>query len=284
LSALNDGGPKLIQLDSKDEAEYQRPLMLYIPPLAWFVIGWLSGVLLGPHIKYPVWVWLTLAVIATFAAYFNRKDKRLRTMLIMVVMFGTGSARYEWAQPVVDEDFVAYYNDKGEVTFEGVVIDEPDVRDAFTQLRVEVDVLRLEDGPAIPVHGMVQVRVPRFPTIAYGERIRIHGELVTPTVFENFNYKDYLARQGVHSLVYFGSIQVIPNPPSANLIQQVQIAFFKQIYAIKGYALAAITSTFPEPQGSLLSGILLGVETSIPASLQDSFRATGTSHIIAISG
>jgi hypothetical protein len=41
------------------------------------------------------------AVIAAFAAYFNRKDKRLRAMLIMVVMFGLGGARYEWAQIVL---------------------------------------------------------------------------------------------------------------------------------------------------------------------------------------
>jgi competence protein ComEC len=273
----------LTQLDTLDGIERQHS-SIYIPPLAWFTIGWLSGVLLGPYIKYPVWVWITFAFIAAFATYVNRKDKRLRIGLIMVVMFGLGGARYEWAQPVVDEHFIAYYNDKGEATFEGVVIDEPDMRDTFTQLRVEVDVLRLEDGPALPVHGTIQVRIPRFPAIAYGQRIRMHGELVTPTVFEDFNYKDYLARQGVHSLVYYGSIQVIPNLPAANPIQQFQIAFFKQIYALKTHALAAITSTFPEPQGSLLSGILLGVETSIPASLQDAFRATGTSHIVAISG
>jgi competence protein ComEC len=278
------GEPQLIQLDSKDEAERQRSLTLYIPPLAWFTIGWLSGVLLGPYIKYPIWIWLIFAIIVALAAYFNRKDKRQRTALIMVVMFGLGGAWYEWAQPVVDEHFVAFYNDKGEATFEGVVIDEPDVRDAFTQLRVEVDVLRLEDGPALPVHGTIQVRIPRFPAITYGERIRMHGELVTPTVFDDFNYKDYLARQGVHSLVYYGSIQTIQNPPTANPIQQLRVAVFKQIYALKGHALAAITSTFPEPQASLLSGILLGVETGIPASLQDAFRATGTSHIVAISG
>jgi competence protein ComEC len=40
----------------------------------------------------------------------------------------------------------------------------------------------------------------------------------------------------------------------------------------------------PEPQASLLTGILLGDDSSIPKGVQDAFRATGTSHIIAISG
>jgi competence protein ComEC len=40
----------------------------------------------------------------------------------------------------------------------------------------------------------------------------------------------------------------------------------------------------PEPQASLLAGILLGEGSGMPKSVQDAFRTTGTSHIIAISG
>ena len=49
-------------------------------------------------------------------------------------------------------------------------------------------------------------------------------------------------------------------------------------------ALATIVRIFPEPQGSLLSGILLGVESGIPDSLKEDFRKAGASHIVAISG
>ena len=41
---------------------------------------------------------------------------------------------------------------------------------------------------------------------------------------------------------------------------------------------------FPQPHAALLSGILLGVDSGLPRSLQDDFRTTGTAHIIAISG
>jgi competence protein ComEC len=40
----------------------------------------------------------------------------------------------------------------------------------------------------------------------------------------------------------------------------------------------------PEPQASLLNGILLGDDSGLPADVQDEFRLTGTTHIIAISG
>jgi hypothetical protein len=40
----------------------------------------------------------------------------------------------------------------------------------------------------------------------------------------------------------------------------------------------------PEPQVSLLSGILLGIAAGLPAEAQEDFRVTGTSHAIAIGG
>ena len=46
----------------------------------------------------------------------------------------------------------------------------------------------------------------------------------------------------------------------------------------------AQTLRVPEPQASLLTGILLGDDSGIPKSVQDAFRTTSTSHIVAISG
>ncbi len=40
----------------------------------------------------------------------------------------------------------------------------------------------------------------------------------------------------------------------------------------------------PEPQASLAQGIILGIRTNIPASLEDDFVRSGTAHILAISG
>jgi competence protein ComEC len=47
---------------------------------------------------------------------------------------------------------------------------------------------------------------------------------------------------------------------------------------------SAIQQILPQPQASLLSGILLGVDAGLPVVVQEDFRATGTTHIIAISG
>ncbi|MFB0545793.1 MAG: DNA internalization-related competence protein ComEC/Rec2, partial [Anaerolineae bacterium] len=56
------------------------------------------------------------------------------------------------------------------------------------------------------------------------------------------------------------------------------------LYSFKAKAQATIAQILPEPEASLLTGILLGVESGIPEKLVESFNATSTTHVIAISG
>lgn len=48
--------------------------------------------------------------------------------------------------------------------------------------------------------------------------------------------------------------------------------------------IGVINSLLPEPQASLLNGILFGVKATMPKSLYQALVATGTLHIIALSG
>ena len=110
----------------------------------------------------------------------------------------------------------------------------------------------------------------------YGERIRIRGKLLTPPENEEFSYREYLARQGVHSYMSQTEVTHLPGD-GGNPIR-------KAIYAFKDKALKNIYLIFPDPEASLLAGILLGVDTGLPKDLQQAFKDTGTAHIIAISG
>ena len=49
-------------------------------------------------------------------------------------------------------------------------------------------------------------------------------------------------------------------------------------------ARAVLAQILPEPHAALLTGILLGDDAGMSPELQDAFGATGTSHIITISG
>ncbi len=57
-----------------------------------------------------------------------------------------------------------------------------------------------------------------------------------------------------------------------------------EIYSLRDQALSKVKRLYPAPESELLAGILLGVESGIPALLQEAYQITGTAQIIAISG
>jgi competence protein ComEC len=149
------------------------------------------------------------------------------------------------------------------------------VRDQQINLRLRVESIR-QGETDLPVGGLLLVRAPRYPEYAYGDRLIVMGRPETPPVFEDFSYKDYLARFGIHSMVRRPSIQLVASGQGH--------PFWATMYAFKASASATINQILPEPAAALLNGILLGVETGIPRDLYEAFNLTGSSHIIVISG
>lgn len=275
-----------------DVKNAQTRATLYIPPLAWLTSGWLTGVALAlnPSSDWWVWrngwIWLSVAFVVASVAFWVRSNITRRIAAISIVLLGLGGAWASWRQPDAQHDpsQLAFYNETDNATIEGYVVGEPDVRENHVNLRIEADQLLItESSEAISVHGTALVQVPRVPQINYGDRLRVSGSLQEPPFVGSFDYAEYLARQGVYSLLRSESASLITNS-SPPWWLQLQFIFLKPVFQFKQSALAAIARTFPEPQGSLLSGILLGVDTNVPGSLQEAFRVTGTSHILAISG
>ena len=150
----------------------------------------------------------------------------------------------------------------------GVVRSPPDVRDSYTNLRLEADTLQsVQDGQSLPVEGMVLAKVPLGEEWHYGDRLRLTGKLETPPAEEEFSYREYLARQGVYSLIQPTEISLLStnqgNPAWAAL------------YALKQYALDTVYRIFPDPEASLMAGILLGVEVRYPCGRSRSLQSYG---------
>jgi competence protein ComEC len=239
--------------------------------ICWFAGLWLASV---SGLSLPIW--LVIGAVGGAGAVLFGRQAHARVTLLCLCALGWGAARYTTAVPQINSTHIAAYNDTANVTLTGLVVDEPDVRDRSVNLRLAADTITFPDGSSQAVDGLVLVRAFRFPVIAYGTRVEVTGNLETPRNMEDFNYQEYLARQGIHSLVHLPSLTILAESQGGSLYQA--------IFAFKGRAQATINRLFPEPQASLLTGILLGNDTGIPQGLDDAFRITGMSHIIAISG
>jgi competence protein ComEC len=268
-------------------------------PLFWLSLAFIFGMLFASLVSLPMIAWGGLAGICLIALLAVRivsqrmpgLSPRLNLsvaipdefaprlpFLVLVGVFFTGAARWQSIQPLVGPESLAYYNDRGSfVTVEGLLVRPPDHRDTYTNLVVAVDKLQIDESRSfIMVEGRLQARVSPGGSWHYGDRLRLEGYLETPAEAELFSYRAYLARQDILSVLYRAD---------ASLLQADQgNPVLAGIYALKERALKLVYRLFPDPEASLLAGILLGEEKGIPAPVQTAFQDTGTSHIIAISG
>lgn len=259
-------------------------------PLLWLSLALLGGIILASRLTLPTWAWLSLAGTTLLFAWLPRLIRRRAIhplpspftpplpFFVLIVTFFLGAFRYQAAQPQLEPGQIAWYNDlQTKLIIEGIVIEPPDRRDHYTNLRLQVERLRPFGDPRfLPVQGLLLVRLPPAETWRYGDRLRLEGQLTTPPEWEQFSYRDYLARQGIHSYM---------SEARATLLKHGQgNQFLAIVYDLKDRLLAAIYRLFPDPEASLLAGILLGVDNQIPQEVNQAFRDTGTSHLIAISG
>lgn len=244
--------------------------------LVYLVAAWLAGIALAKPLSIPWWLWLTLAGLAGLAFALARHRPTWRILLACAVLLALGAARLQLALPRHDESSLATYNGLGFATIEGVVIDSPDVRDAHANLRVRAELIALDGSPPRPVKGIALVQVARLGSYRYGDPVRVRGELVSPPELGEFSYRDYLARQGVFSLVRYAQVEVI-GERRGSPIRAAMLDFRERANQV-------IIRLLPDPQGALLSGILLGIESRISPGVREAFNAVSATHVIVISG
>lgn len=255
--------------------------------LVWVSLAFLAGIVIAGNVSLPVSIWLFLAGIAlalgllwrflTHSIGLEPLAQDVTSATILVIFLLLGAARYQSAITVFDAFDLGWYNDRPyETLVTAWVTEPPDQRDNYSNLRLRATGIDTGGGTDLQLDGLLLARVDSNEEYRYGQVIRLRGSLVSPPEGEDFSYREYLARQNIHSMMSSADVTVLPGE-KGNL-------FMASMFALKNRALETIYRLFPDPEASLLAGILLGEDNGLPEDLQQAFKDTGTSHIIAISG
>lgn len=247
-------------------------------PLLWISISFLTGIVLAAAIPLPAWAWMIITAIFFLLFLFLRRSSLITHpfLPLLPTFLFLGSAYFQARQPNIDAFHIAFYNDREyDLLITGYLAEPPDYRDGYTNLTINVEAVDTGDGD-LEASGRLLVRVLPNEEYQYGERIRLRGELKTPPENEEFSYRDYLARQNIHSYMTKAEVTQLPGNDGNPI--------WRLVYAFKSNLVENTYKIFPDPEASLFSGILFGVDTGLPKKLQDAFKNTGTAHIIAISG
>ncbi len=261
-------------------------------PFLTLTVFWLLGLVLGRYVPLgegspqptAVSLFLSASLPLLFALFLYRRNPlthgrvALSLACLSFLLLGTGRALL--ALPQIDASHIAYYNDRDDLlSVTGLINDEPDIRDRSIQVRLAAESVTLRRGAGETtetVSGDVLVILPRYPAVEYGTRLTLQGALQTPAVLPEFDYRDYLAQQGIYSQMVW--------PRSSVVTERAGHPFYHLMYGVKNYAHATINHLIPPPQSGLLAGMLLGIGHAMPDEMRADFRTAGITHIVVISG
>jgi competence protein ComEC len=121
--------------------------------------------------------------------------------------------------------------------------------------------------------------LPRYPQVSIGDRCRLKGEIYEPESFEEFDYKEYLRNKRVYRIMRVKQSECAPGTVSS-LWLKLKVSAVR----IKSYFIAEIDKSLPEPQSSLLTGIIFGQKRAFGEEFDEAIRNAGVSHVVAASG
>ncbi len=107
-----------------------------------------------------------------------------------------------------------------------------------------------------------------------------------------FDFQGYTIRTSIYPKISYGDIVEISGVAdekgfiSFPTIQKIDKSsnFLTGLSSFRGRIEERINKLLPEPQASLLTGVLLGVERGLPEDFEEALRKTGTIHVVVVSG
>lgn len=114
-----------------------------------------------------------------------------------------------------------------------------------------------------------------IPSIKYGDSLYIEGEFKQPEEARNYkgyNYKQYLKTKKIIGTVELGKVKILKSSNGSF------------IHNIQKYIRDTINGTLTDEEGNLLLAILLGDKDKLSEDIQESFKTSNLSHMLAVSG
>ncbi|HWQ12329.1 MAG TPA: ComEC/Rec2 family competence protein [Roseiflexaceae bacterium] len=241
-------------------------------------VAWLLGILLADMLPHPAALPLAGTLLLALGALLARRAPRVRLAALALCCAALGAARYDAAQIPATPRTAWLLNDKGDITLIGVVAEDPQRTAEGQQLVLSAE-RAVVGGRERPAEGLVLVKLPPYPQRRYGERLALAGALTTPRGPDRpgaFDYRRYLERKGIFSLMEPEGVRQLEGTGGSPLLAA--------LLELRARCQRVLLRELPEPQASLAVGILLGLQSSIPDDVAADFSATGTSHILVISG
>jgi competence protein ComEC len=242
-------------------------------PLAPVAVAFAAGIAVQPWLPFTVAWTLLLAALAWGASLATLGRPAMAASLLIL---GVGAAGALRATPLpLPPGHVANLSLPLTTRVEGRLTGEP-LRLAPDRVRLLVDTERAGGEPRT---GRLRLTAygAGLPTLMTGQRVDVEARLRPVVGFRNpggFDYAAHLRRDGI---LVVGSVRadrvIAGEAPEPSWPRRTRSTVRE-----------AIGRALPPASAALLSGLLLGERTDLPAEVDEAFRRAGVYHVLAVSG
>ena len=251
------------------------------------IVAFLIGLLLGSYLPFiPLTIISVLVVLASVLTWSEQKtvlSQRQGLLVYICLVFGVGYWFLgDWR---TDVDLQAYAAGRDDVTLSGTIVTPVEHSPDRMTMVVAVHSVT-KDNATRPVQGNLRLTWREPDTDVFrGDTMSVRTRLRRPFGTRNpggFDYGAYLRNHGIHAVATVkGPGRVQAQPPEA-------FDFGSRVWRLidqwRNQVRQAVISTLSQPARGLFLGMIVGEQNDISVGIRDDFMATGTVHIISISG
>ena len=200
---------------------------------------------------------------------FKIKNKK---NIIYIIVFVIGLINITY----LEYQFENKYKDVENLSIIATVVNNGENKDYKTVYRIKVG-----EGEYKNTYLLLNIKKKDDVRLKYGDKIYIKGEFESPNVARNyggFSYRDYLKTKKVYGIVNSSkeNIKIIKRN-NVNIISRVANSLSNKI-------IENVDKVFSEEEAGLLKGILIGNKETLDENVEENFKDSNLSHMLAVSG
>lgn len=177
-----------------------------------------------------------------------------------------------------NQKYESYYKDGEEIKVEAIVISDAQEKEYNYVYKIKI---LCADNNDKYKNTYLYLKTSKKSTekLKYGDKIEVKGSFTEASSQRNyggFNYKEYLKSLKIYGTIKANQLKVL----SGDCLNNV----FNLANQVSSMMKQKIDSSMEETQAAIIKGIIFGDSSDIEKEIQENFRITSISHVLAVSG
>ncbi len=259
--------------------------MLAKRPLMFISLSFVAGMYILSIFDYVNIILVSFIAIFVCLLLLLRRVKNAIILLLCVILFLSGSVRYDFAADIKRHDLYSKVNTVATVKAE--IIEDVKFSEKSISFFANVICITDETGTIKTLEKVrflkyidEQAEINEFKKLKLGDIICVKTEITLPKPAMNsggFDYADYLKTENVF-------FQCDIDDAEIEIVDHINRPIVHSWAKFRKKCIGFINDTFPAKEGAVLKAFVTGDSSSVSDDVEKSFKNSGLSHVLAVSG